>query len=355
MRTLRIIGFAAFMVAAFGIPAAAQDRSAIDELIDGARSALDNLEYDRAGSIARSLLVMGDRASADQRVAGLQLMAAAMFPEERAAQQRDSARVYLEELVRATPDAVIPAGMSWPGLDELLTSVRATTFAVWARPDSQYELQGAEADARIEVAAARPAVFQLIATAIGDGSSIVLDSAGPAATATLRVRALADDHPVLPWGEYWLDISGTDSVSGQTLALRYHATVKAPPLLLHRVPASPDSSLFRPERAPRRPLASAALGVAIGAATVLTATVVSGSEEVGSHAGSSGPYVVGAGITLGALIGVVLDRGRPLPANIAYNATVRDAFAKRVGDLRAENARRRAEYRATITLQRGAP
>ena len=354
MRALRLLGGVAFLLAGMGVPAVAQDRSAIDGLIEGARGALDNLQYDRAGAIARSLLAMGDRATADQRIAGLQLMAAAMFPEELAAQRPDSARLYLEELVRTTPDAAIPTAISWPGLDALLTSVRSSTFAVWARPDSQYTLQGATAEARLEVAAARPAIFRLIATAIDDSNSIVLDSAGPAPTATLRVRALAEEGPVLPWGAYWLEISATDSVSGQTLALKYHATVETPPLLLHSVAGAPDSSLFRPERAPRRPLKNAALGVALGTATVLAASLVSGSDAVGSHGDNAG-YTIGAAVTLGALLGVVLDRGRPLPANMAHNAAVRDEFASRMADLRAENARRRAEYHATIKLRRGAP
>jgi hypothetical protein len=332
------------------VPAAAQQRTAIEELIDGARRALNDLEYARADSIARSLLAMGSRATPAQRVVGLQLVAAALYPEERRAQRPDSARRYLTALVRATPDAAVPAAISWPGLDSMVTSVRATTFAVWAAPAAHYDLAGADAEARIEVSAARPAWFRLSATAIGDDNTIVLDSAGPARTATLRIPALADDHPVLPWGEYHLQILGVDTASGEPIELTYHASVEAPPLLLHRVAAAPDSSLFRPERAPRRPFLNTVLGLTLGAATAFAATAVGGSDDVSTGAGSNRAYVVGAGMTAGALIGALLDRGTPLPDNIAHNAAVRDAFEARMRGLRDENARRRTEYRATITL-----
>jgi hypothetical protein len=355
MPRLRLVAGAALLLAGLALPAAAQEPSAIGELIDGARRALNDLKYARTDSIARSLFAMGGRASLAQRVEGLQLMAAALYPEEHAAQQPDSARRYLEELVRATPDAAIPSAISWPGLDTLLTSVRATTFAIWATPESRYELRGADAEAVIEVAAARSARFRLTATAIGDGSSVVLDSAGPARSTTLRVPALVDDHPALPWGQYRLEILGIDSLSGEAVALTYRATVETPPFLLHHIPASPDSSLFRPERAARRPFLNAALGVALGAATAFAATAVRGSDEVGVNAATGRAYVVGAGVTVGALIGVFLDRGRLLPENIEQNAAVRAAFDERVRGLREENARRRAEYRAIITLQGGTP
>jgi hypothetical protein len=284
---------------------------------------------------------------------GLQLAAAALYPEERAAQRSDSARCYLEELVRATPDATVPAAISWPGLDSLVTSVRASTFAVWANPSATYELEGADTEVRIEVAAARTAWFWLTATAIGDGSSIVLDSAGPARSATLRIPALEDDRPVLPWGQYRLQILGIDSLSSEHMELTYHATVEAPPLLQHRVPAAPDSSLFLPERAPRRTVANTLLGVALGAATAFTVTAVGGSDRVGAGSGTGRAYVVGVGLSAGALIGAFVDRGRPLRANIEHNAAVLSAFEEQVRGLSEENARRRTEYRATITLQKG--
>jgi hypothetical protein len=233
--------------------------------------------------------------------------------------------------------------------------VRASTFAVWANPSATYELEGADAEARIEVAAARTAWFRLTATAIGDGSSIVLDSAGPARSATLRIRALEDGRPALPWGQYRLQILGIDSLSAEPIELKYHATVEAPPLLQHRVPTVPDSSLFRPERAPRRSFANALLGVALGTATAFTATAVGGSDGVGAGSGAERAYVVGVGLSAGALIGAFVDRGRPLPANVEHNAAVLAAFEEQVRELREENARRRAEYRATITLQGGTP
>jgi len=342
----------AFVAAA---PAVAQERSAIEELIGGAHRALNDLQYARADSIARSLLAMGSRATAQQRIEGLQLVAAALYPEERAAQRPDSARRYLEELVRATPDAEIPLAISWPGLDSMLTSVRATTFAVWATPAASYELEGADAEARIEVGAARPAWFRLTATAIGDGSSIVLDSAGPARSATLRIPALEDEHPALPWGQYRLQVLGVDSLTGEPMEIIYHATVETPPLLLHRIPAAPDSSQFLPVRAPRRPFANMAVGVALGAATALVVTSFGGSDAVSTTAGTGPAYGVAAGMTIGALVGAFVDRGRPLPDNIAHNAAVQAAFDERIRGLREENTRRRAEYRATITLAGGTP
>jgi hypothetical protein len=355
MWRLTLLGLLALAPFVAPPPLAAQDGSAIDDLIYGARRALNDLEYARADSIARSLLAMGSRATPEQRVLGLQLLAAALYPEERAAQRLDSARRYVKELVRATPDAAVPSVISWPGLDSLVTAVRANTFAIWAAPAGRYELEGEDAEVRIEVTAARVAWFMLTATALGDGSSLLLDSAGPARSVTLRIPALTDDRPALPWGQYQLQVLGVDSLSGDAMELSFLATVETPPLLQHRIPSAPDSSLFRPERAAPRTFANLAVGAALGAATGLAASAFGGNDPVGSSTATGRAYIVGIGMSVGAVIGALTDRGKPLPANIQYNATVRAAFEQRVEAVRAENAQRRAEYHATITLSGGVP
>lgn len=350
MRRLTTVMLLGVLCGAAARPVAGQHASPIDQLISRARRALDDLDYERAQTIARTLLDMRGEATASQRITGLQLMVAALFPEEEAAQRPDSARRYLRKLILAGPDVSIPRSVSWPGLDSLLATTRQATFAVWSSPESTY-YRGSDDAIEIGVAASRAAWFRLAAVPEGSTDTITLDVAGPAPTATLQLPILVGDRPLLTWGRYALLIIGTDTLSGDDLQLQFTATVDAPPFQLLDIPAALDSSALLPERGPRRTQRNILIGLGLGAATAFAATLFVGSDDVASASSPTNAYAVGVGMTVGALLGVFTNRGALLTDNVEHNERIEAGFRERVRRLQAENTGRRAAYRAMITIE----
>jgi len=350
MRRLAALTLVGVLCGGAAWPVVGQDASPIDQLISRAQRALDDLDYPRAQTIARTLLAMEGEATAAQRVTGLQLMVAALYPEEAAARQPDSVRRYLRELVLAGPDIEVPRTVSWPGLDSLLADTRRSTFALWSSPEGTYA-PGADDVIAIGVTASRPAWFRLAAVADGSPDTITLDVAGPSSTATLRVRTVVDDRPVLVWGRYALLVIGTDTLSGRDMQLRFAATVDAPPFQLLEIPAALDSSALLPERGARRTQRNLLVGIGLGAATAFAATLFAGSDDVAATSSPTSAYAVGVGMTVGALLGVFTNRGPRLTDNVEHNRRLEEQFREDVRRLQAENAARRSAYRATITIE----
>lgn len=327
-----------------------QQRSPIGELLRQASNALNNLNYARADSIARGVLALGDRVSRDERIEALQVLVAALYPEERGAQRLAAAQTYMKQLVKLDPDTRLPRAISWPGLDTLLAQTRRTTFVITARPQHDNTLSG-NAAAAIPLLATRPGRFTLVALPDGGGAPIPLDSLGPETSGALSVHVLAGDAVRLPAGRYTLRLTGIDAAAPDTIVLRFGATVVAPPLTLTPVPARVDTTLFRPEIAAPARTKNIAIGVGLGAMTALIATAFRAEEPVKSGTSSdTRAYAVGAGLTIGALIGAFVDKGAPQPQNVAWNAQQRTLFAQRVRDIQSQNDQKKAAYRATVTI-----
>jgi hypothetical protein len=341
----------ALLLAVLGAtPLAAQQRSPIADLLRQASNALNDLRYGRADSIARGVLALGSRVSRNERIEALQIIVAALYPEERGAQRLEPARTYMRQLVRLAPNVTLPRSISWSGLDSLLAQTRRTTFSLIVQPQQDNIVQG-DGGAPIPFLATRPARVTL--TAMPDsGAPILLDSAGPTTTGAVSVRVLAADAMRLPSGRYTFVIRAIDAAAPDTIVWRYQATVIAPPLELLPVPAALDSAQLRPEVAPPARGRNIAIGVGLGALTALAATVVRADEPVASAVSPEAMvYGVGAALTAGAVLGAFMDKGTAQPQNVAWNATLRAQFAQRVRDVQDQNATRRAAYRATVTIQ----
>lgn len=327
------------------------DTTAMADLVASARQALDNLNYARADSIARTLLDLGRRASDADRVTALQILASALYPEEPAARHRDSAYHYLELLVRATPEPVIPREISWTGLDSLLLEARRRTFAAWPDTQKTWTVVTGSGAARLAVTANRSARFELSARPLDGGAWFVLDAAGPAPAAQLIVTQVRDGHPIPGSGGYELRLVAADTASGERLVLTALARADAPVLQRVLVPVFDDAQLL-PERTPRRPARIALFGLGLGGLTALATHIVPGSD-VGGVTPDGRAYVVAGAIAVGALVGALLDRGESLDANAASNRVLRGDHAARVEAAEQENARRRAEHRARVVLEGG--
>ena len=358
MKAARSALLAAALLAAAGGATAQQRRiSPVTDVLRQARRALDNLQYGTADSLARSVLLSTAPVSRAERIEALLVTAAALYPEEPRAQHGDSALAFLRQYVRTAPDGAIPAAMSWRGLDSLLEQARRTTFAAVARPRGVDTLSGTGGTIPVPATATRPARFFLSLVSGGRGGGAApLDSAGPAREVLLQLRLFEGDRPLAPSGEWLLAVTAVDSGAADTVVQRFPLTVAAPPLDLVPVPAALDSARLLAEWArPSRGI-GVAIGAGLGGLTVLMAQALRAPDPVGSASkADSRAVLLAGGFALGGVVGALLDKGHPLPRNVARNDDVRAAFAREVLEARTENDRRRAAYRATVTIGEALP
>lgn len=327
--------------------------SPIVDLLLRARVALNDLHYADADSLATAVLSsFGDRLTREQRVEALSVSAAALYPDPAGggAQRPDSALVYLARIVRADPgSARLRSDLSWPGLDSLFGVARQRTFAGGARPQTENALVGPTGDATIEVFTTRGARFRLSLTPTSGGAAFVSDSSGPSDRTTLRLRGFRGDRRALTNGEYVLQVTATDTATGDTVVLRYPATVTASPLDFVPVPLALDSMRLRPEMAPPARMRGVASGLLLGGAAAAAATY-KGPSPLSSGSADSRGYAIGAAMLAGAILGGIIDKGHPLPENAAANLRLRAAFNESVAQAQAENRRRLDASRITVTV-----
>jgi hypothetical protein len=347
---------AVLLCAAAGAAAQQRPASPVADVLRRARRALDNLQYAAADSLARSVLLSAAPVSRAERVDALLITVAALYPEERRSQRADSAMAFLRRYVAIAPDGTIPREISWRGLDSLLELARRTTFAAVARPHAADTLTGTRAAVRVPVVATRPTRFYLSLGAGAPAGGELLDSAGPAAEGVLALRLFEGDRAVATSGDWVLTVTAVDALRPDTIVQRFPMTVAAPPLDLEPVPAALDTAELRAEWArPSRGL-GVAIGAGLGGAAIVMAQAFRADEPVGSATGAdSRAFLMAGGFAIGGVVGALLDKGHPLPLNVAYNNRIRAAFAQRVLDAQRENDRRRAEYRATVTIGEAQP
>jgi len=324
--------------------------SPIQDLLAQARSALDDLRYSDADSIAKGILALSQIGRGD-RIQALQIQAGARFPDQASFQLPEAAAETLRELIRLAPGAGLPRAVSWRGLDSLYREARSTTFGLSASPVESVVLIGADGEARIPVVASRPARMQLILIRKEDGSRRVLDSIPYGEGAALRLSAMAAGNPILVSGEHELEVRGTDIASGEVRSVRFRAVFDVPRLDLVPVPTTLDSSQLLPEISKANRTGGLIGGIAVAIGTVVVSSVV--RDRAIRDGTNTGSARIGLGLALGGatVAGVwVLDKGAPIPANIARNQELRVAFSREVADAHAENEQRIANYRVIVTI-----
>ncbi len=330
--------------------ASAQSQSPVAELLVQGHNALNDLDYERAESVGRSILGIGERATRSEQADACRLIAAAFFPEELALQNRDSALHYLADLIRLTPNADIPTEISWPGLDSLLGVTRKHTFALWASPVNDSIVPGVDAEALFDVAVSHPSHLVLSATPENSDSPILLDSVGPVMQATLRLQILDGDTPVLESGRHELVIVASAVNSSRTTSTSFTADVSVPRLELAEVPSTPDQTLLLPEQTKPKRARNALMGVGLGTTTALLANTFRGSGPVADLPTDGRAYAIGATVSVTAIVMALLERPSPIPENITYNEQLWADFYQSVRHAQAENERRRDTFRATVRI-----
>jgi hypothetical protein len=332
--------------------AQAPQRSPIQDLLATARTALNDLRYTDADSIARAVLELQELRRGD-RIQALQLLAGAAFPEQESAQNRTRAENALRRLVRIAPSATLPREVSWPGLEALHREARSNTFGVSVSPVEENVLIGPDQSGAIEVVASRPARFTLWLTPEGTTRKVLLDSAQGAATAALRFRVLEKGVPAFSTGPYRMTIQAQDLAAPDTISLSFPATIEAPPLQYVTVPDRMADGAMLPEiTRPKRTLGIVGGILAFGA-TVAASRVLRDSDLKGASGGDGRVIGIGFALGLGTAGGVyLLDKGEPIPMNVESNRRTRAEFEQRVAEARARNAEMLRTYRAVVRIDR---
>lgn len=351
---------AGFLVLALCISGARiiQAQSAGDLLGQGVR-AYQALEYDAAAALLRqSLGVASPAPLADSlRTRALTYLAAThLFRGE-----RDSAVAAFRQIIllnpRYRPDELIFP----PQVTNLFQEVRRTTrtIAVVVPPVTQL---GSRVD-RFKAMVLTSSLSNVTVTlAHEDGSALKELYRGPVADSllvtwdglttsgappnngryVLRVAPLTTEPDAPRARQVMLDVR-----QDVPDTLPWPAPLTSPPLLPEQTSSSPA-------------VRSLATGLLAGAAVVALPALIAPNKDI-QGGGANARYVVGAAVSISGLVAFVAQRPRPLEANVRANASQRDAWKRKVDQVRAENANRlqktRLEVRAgpVTVAERGAP
>jgi hypothetical protein len=344
------LGLLYVLIAGAAGKAGAQARSPVGDFLTAARTALNDLRYSDADSIARGVLSLGKIRRTD-RIQALQLAAGASFPEQANAQQRDRAMEALRQLVRIAPSSTLPREVSWSGLDALLVEARNSTFGAAASPQERYTLTGPLERAEIGVVSSRPARFSLWLESEMGGTSVLLDSLPTGSQGVLNFRVLADGTPRLTSGAYRLVVRAVDASAPDTISLAYAARIEATTLRYEEVPSGLAPGALLPEMTAPKRKAGLIAGAFALAATVVASRTLRDHDLKGAASADGRAVGLGIALGLGTAGGVyLLARGESLPGNVKANAETRDQFARSVATARSRNADLLQSYRAQITV-----
>lgn len=338
---------AALSLCGLAAPRVSSAQSAAAVLAQGAR-AYEDLELDNAaGLLRRALAVQGTGALAPADVSrALMYLAATELLREHA----DSARAVARRLVLANP-RFRPDELVFP--PQVLTFYEATrraTPAVIGRAPADTAIRpGAEAltirlyastfhdvTATLGTEAGR-VVRTLYAGPIGDSLDLHwngLDSSGTASP---------------PNGRYAITVTSVDRQRRVVRILRLPLEVTQGRVDTLPHPAPPADSLLLPERQPMGPgLRALAPGALAGVAIAVLPSVVANGEDA-----SGARFVIGGTVTIAGIAAFLSHHpGRAIPANVAHNRTLRDAWRREDADVARRNAER---ARGMIGIRAGAP
>jgi hypothetical protein len=326
----------------------ATPRSPIMDMIDRAKSSLNNLQYTQARTSSREIL--GLRLKKSQEIAALQVAAASYFPDEPTARMPDSAAVYLRRLVRLMPVGQLPADLVSPGLDSQLVATRKAVFGATARAPASISLKGIERRPSIDVMSTRPARWQLYLLSGDGGPPVLIDTLGSTTSGRLSFQAHNGVVPLVQPGADQIRILSISSSEPDTIVIRFDATATGVIPSLVEMPNALSSGALLPERAPRAIGAAIAAAIVGGGASWALANAVMPPKDLGKQPKDSRGLAVGIGIAVGSLASGLLDHGRPIPKNIKANAATRSDHLKLVGDATETNRKRVSEYAVELTI-----
>ncbi len=322
----------------------------IRDRLDRARTALNDLQYLRADTIARDVLGMGNQLPRAGRVEALQVLAAANFPELQDNRNIAQARSALAALLRIDLAAAVPPDLSWRGLDSLFLEVSRETYAISVLVRKDNPIDGINGVSPIRVRANRPSSFVLYARSKDGVTSILLDSVGVATDTVLSLRVGRNGVPIMQGGSYDFAVRSTELVSREAISRVFDGVAVVPELTYALVPPV-DSTNLLPVRSQHRREATIVGGALVSAATFAIGKALRARAPIADGGEVDRKYRLVSVAILGATIGAaIMDKGQVLDKNIAANTrTIEERTARSQGALR-QNAIRAFDFRASIAL-----
>jgi hypothetical protein len=352
-RSLPLLGLL-LLVGALARPAHAQapEASPLDDLIARVRADVNDLKYPEAIARGREVFAFARTARPAQLIALRHAMAAAFYPEEREAQNADSALAHLRASVRLQPDVQLAAELKWAGLDSLLEVARRTTFAVALRPNTADTLVGPDGRGTISFIASRPARYKLRIRALPNGASMAQDSVmTPTASGRLTYRAHDGRAAMLGAGQYEILVTAYDSASTDSLVIRHDAEATATNIALVPRPMLDTTKLQQEFAKPKR-VGLVLTSLLYATSTFMIASAARAEEPILSGFGTDGRSTfVGIAILGAGVGGFWLDKGSVNAEALKANLDLRIAHRTAVQAAEAENRRRIAEYRVTVRIR----
>lgn len=355
--SLRVLPLALVLAAAPVLAQAqVQQSSVTEDLLRQAQNAYNDLNFARADTLASQVLASTGRVSQQQRIRAMILIAASAYPDDPSAQRRARALQYLREVIKMALDVQVPQELRWVGFDSVVEEARRTSFGMALSSDSVQALVGPQGMGKIAVRANRTGRFRMsiFQGSTPAGVAVVTDSALPGQTAELRFGGMRNERPLFNTGEYTIVVTGVDASGRDTLSSRLTMRVDAPAIQYAPIPTKMDSTKLLPVRTPRFGLKAIFPAIITGGAAYALSNVLRGEGDIATEIAADSKGVAIAGAIAGAtIIAGILDRGRPLPQNVAANKAFGEAFAKSITDAQAENRRRVTEHRTTVRIEGG--
>ena len=353
--SLRALPLALLLVAA-PVRAQIQQSSVVEDLLKRSQDAYNDLNFSRADTLASQVLASTGRVSQAQRIRAMILIAAAAYPDDPSAQKRARALMYLRDVIRMALDVQVPQELRWAGFDSVVDEARRTSFGIAVTADSVQSLVGPQGMGKIAVRANRTGRYRMsiYQGPAPTGVAVVTDSTLPGASGELHFAGMRNERPVFSTGEYTVVITGIDASGRDTLTSRLSMRVDAPALEFAQIPTAMDSSKLLPIRSPKFGAKAFFPAIIAGGGAFALASVLRGEGNIATDvAADSKGVAIGGAIAGVTILAGLLDRGRPLPQNVAANKAFGEQFAKSISDAQAENRRRVSEHRTTVRIEGG--
>ena len=341
MTRAALAALAALSLALLAAPLAAQGRSALRQ----AEASYRDLSYGQA--IVQARRALEGRLSAGEQARAWEVLGFAYAALDSARQSTDA----FKQLLFLSPDRELDPGRISPKITSLFALALGQVLVV----------RHLAADSATFVAGrgSLPIGFTLTRTArvrtriAGQGGEAVVDSSLGEGALRLRWNGLLRDGRAAPSGDYRIVVEAAAGRDSYAASIPVRLVAGAVDSLPHLASLPGYDVLPETEIPPRswRPLGIALL------ATAVTAGAIVALENDGLGAPRrSQMMAIGVSTTVVGLLATIRRPAPvPAPANIRYNALVREQLARRNAEIAAENERRRAQVQLTIAPLAVAP
>jgi hypothetical protein len=305
-----------------------------DPQLDRALDALDRADPERGAVLLRQWLSADAGGAPEHRRS---LVLARLAEVAWSLRLRDSARVYLRSLVQTDASFSIPRGLFNPELEATYVRVRRETPAISIRAPPDTVLAPVRDSFPIQVAVGRPGQVRLLVrlTRPRPRDSLLV-ALHVDSSAVARVPLTRQDGSALAPGRYAMEAEVGGGGSAPIASTLLELIVERLPVdtAPGQVPIPPAA--FRTEEKKGNPsLRTVGEGVALGAVALLVSAAVNDASVSGS-AIPSGAWLIGGSVTVA---NIAFKRPAiPIPANVAYNDSLRRQWSEEGRAIATENA-----------------